>query len=500
MKKVLDSFENFLRLSATNEESVDDGLREHIHVETGLESAVKEAVKDNRPIVIAGTAGSGKTHLLTNAVSSSSGYTVILDLTDTPERDWPQLFDKKRKIVVAGNEGAFLLGKKKGVPGFDVVIDCLHAIQSGNFVSGEKEIMVIDAAGFDVASQHVISKLLSLDILNSFIEVKANDSFKDSWKMLSNNIVRTRVSTLIEIASTKSNAESFTFRQLWQFLSDIVLGSDFREPWFWRFFFGDSEISKQIRAVFPVGCIALPHVGNRLWHGDLNKLEPLFLPQAHKVLHRLIPTIIRTQDEDQRLRIFQLLRFVSLFGLKDSPVDEMLKQGNDLWSQIVAGQHRGLLKAINKYFSFGLLELGDDLKLWMQHDTERRQRKPNVQISIGTALANQFEITKSFAVGNPPKGYPAFFGGRLLLKHKSSLTTLFLTKDLVEGLVKSRSHKSNDRKDIEYDWRLSSFFEKVATNDVMRKDRLDVAHFDFQARKGRLIQWQITDKISVVGS
>jgi hypothetical protein len=194
------------------------------------------------------------------------------------------------------------------------------------------------------------------------------------------------------------------------------------------------------------------------------------------------------------------LRFVSLFGLKDSPVDEMLKQGNDLWSQIVAGQHRGLLKAINKYFSFGLLELGDDLKLWMQHDTERRQRKPNVQISIGTALANQFEITKSFAVGNPPKGYPAFFGGRLLLKHKSSLTTLFLTKDLVEGLVKSRSHKSNDRKDIEYDWRLSSFFEKVATNDVMRKDRLDVAHFDFQARKGRLIQWQITDKISVVGS
>ena len=143
MKKVLDSFENFLRLSATNEESVDDGLREHIHVETGLESAVKDAVKDNRPIVIAGTAGSGKTHLLTNAVSSSSGYTVILDLTDTPEKDWPKLFDKKRKIVVAGNEGAFLLGKEKGVPGFDVVIDCLHAIQSGNFVSGEKEMMVL---------------------------------------------------------------------------------------------------------------------------------------------------------------------------------------------------------------------------------------------------------------------------------------------------------------------------------------------------------------------
>ena len=500
MKKFLDSFDSFLRLSATNDEAVEDTLRSHIHIETGLESAVKDAVKEGRSIVIAGTAGSGKTHLLTTAVNLSAGYTVITDLTQIPDKDLANLLEKKKKFVIAGNEGAFLLGKKKGFPGFEKVIDCLHAIQSGKQIKDGDGIMVIDAAGYDVASQNVIENILGIPILLEYIENKANDSFRDFWKLIANPTVRKRISTLVEIASTRSNAESFTFRQLWQFVSDIVIGSDFQDPWFWRVFFGDSEISKQIRSVFPIGGICLPHVGNRLWHGDLNRLEPLFLTEAQRSLHRMIPNIIRTQDENQKYQIFEKLRLLSLFGLKDSPVDEMLKHGTDLWSQVANNQHRGLLKVINRYFSFGLLDFGDDLELWIQHDTERRQRKPNVQISLGTALADQFEITKSYAVSSPPKGHKPYLGGRLLLKHRPSSATLFLTKDLIEGLVKSRSHKSNDRKDIEHDWRLTTFFEKVATKDSMRKDRLNVAHFDFQARKGRLIRWQIAEKISKVGS
>ena len=497
-KTSLDDLEDFLGLSATNDEWMPDSLRSCVHVSTGLEEAVLAAVKKGMPIAITGTAGSGKSHLLRTVVSASSGYITIPDLTETPERDWNTFFNRPKKIVVAGNEGAFLLGKKNGVKGFAEVIASLHAIQAGDQSPPGLKMMVIDAAGFDAAGQHVIAQLLHLPILTDLVRDRCGNIVNSSWGMLGSKIIREREATLVEIASAYSDTDGFTFRQLWQCVADLLLGSGQDDPWFVQLFADNSEISRRIGRVFKASSVPLPHIGNRLWHADLHRLEPLFIEEARDILKRLLAEFAREEDSARRLELFRRLRLLALFGLAHSPLDRMLKAGTELWATVTRGECRALLKSINRYFSFGIIDFGDDLELWIQHETERRDMKPRVQISLGTATASDFELVKSLAISNPPPGYSSPKGGRRLLRHRPSGAVLHVTKDLVDGLIKVRSHRMHDRQDIEYDWRLARFFEKVASTSA-RPDRLQVADFNFQARSGRVIKWQITDTIQKVG-
>lgn len=358
--------------------------------------------------------------------------------------------------------------------------------------------MVVDAAGFDTAGQHVIASILELPILEEFIAEFSGELAKSAWSMISSKVIRERISKLVEIASAHSETDGFTFRQLWQCVADLVVSAADDQPWFIQLLSGISEVSNRIVQVFDVASLSLPHIGNRLWYADMQRLEPLFIEEARPVLGRLMAVMAREQDPQRRLDIFRALRILALFGLKKSPIDEMLRAGTELWNQVALCHHRGLLQAINQYFAYGLIDLGDDMELWIQHDTERRQVKPRLQVSIGTAAANSLSLVKSLAIANPPSGVSSPKGSRLLLKHENG-ATLSVTKDLVEGLVKMRSHRMTDRQDIEYDWRLTTFFEKVAASGVSRNDKLQVAHFDFQTREGRLSKWQITDSIRKVG-
>lgn len=146
-----------------------------------------------------------------------------------------------------------------------------------------------------------------------------------------------------------------------------------------------------------------------------------------------------------------------------------------------------------------MIEIGDDLELWLQHETERRLIKPEVQISLGTARANDFAIRRSHVIANRPDGVEQIEGGRLLLVHVNG-ATLFVTKDLVDGVLRPRSHRTNERRDVEYDWRIARFFERVAAG-ASRPDRLMAARFDFQARTARLMVWQIgLDRIRKVAA
>jgi hypothetical protein len=493
-----DDLERFLRLSATNDELMPDTLRDRLHVSTGLEDAVRAAVEAGKAVAITGTAGSGKSHLLHTAVSASSGYTCISDLTEQPEADWNSFFSRPKKIVVAGNEGAFLVGQKNGVKGFDRIIASLHAIQAGDDTRPGHDIMIIDAAGFDAAGQHVIGSLLALPVLGEFMTARRGELAAAAWQMMNSAAVRERVAQLVETASAHADTEGFTFRQLWQCVSDMMIGGETDEPWFSRLFYGSSEVSHRIGRVFSPSALALPHVGNRLWHADLERLEPLFIAEAVPVLRRLLAATARETDSEQRLVLFRSVRLLAGFGLRNSPLDSMLRAGTELWSSVTRGESRPLLQAVNRYFAFGLIDFGDDLELWVQHDTERRHLKPPVQISLGSAPASDFALVKSIAICNPPDGITAPKGGRRLLRHVQSRAVLHVTKDLADGLVRIRSHRMHDRQDIEYDWRLTAFFEKVATA-AARPDRLHVATFDFSARTGRIMKWQITERIQKVG-
>ncbi len=489
---------DFLRSSATNVEWMSDELRVALHLTTRLEDVVKQAITEKRNVVIAGTAGSGKTHLL-RSMGLVRGYEVTNDLSALPEEDWSKLFGKGKRAIVAGNEGAFLQASHKGLPGFEHVVKLLHSIQKGEDPSDEGP-TVIDAAGFDPAGSHVIGRLVALDLLKKYAE-GLPDLPSASWQMFEDEHVRERLAVLVEAASAEAGSDGFTFRQLWQFVADMLeAGRKNEQPWFTRVFDGASEVSNRISDVFSLISIPLPHVGNQLWHGDLVRLRDAFLDCALPILDKLLFEMIRDPSKEVRLARFRTLRILAAFGLRQSPIDGMLNSGVDLWSKARSRESAPLLQAINRYFAFGLIELGDDLELWLQHDTERRLIKPDVQISLGAAKASDFAIRRSCVIANKPEGIEQIEGGRLLLVHNPSGATLSVTKDLIDGVLRTRSHRTNERRDVEYDWRLGRFFEQVASV-AARPDRLKVAKFDFQARSGRLMMWQVgTDRIRRVAN
>src|SRR4051812_32914040 len=99
-----------------------DDLRRALSIETGLENVIAAALEENKSIVIAGTAGSGKTHLIRTAGTLKKRH-VVPDLAALPPREWSSLFSSRSSIVVAGNEGAFLTGVRKNLAGFSSVVD-----------------------------------------------------------------------------------------------------------------------------------------------------------------------------------------------------------------------------------------------------------------------------------------------------------------------------------------------------------------------------------------
>jgi hypothetical protein len=490
---LMGDLEDFLTSSATNVERMSDSLRSALNVATGLEEVVRAAIREGRSIAIAGTAGSGKTHLL-QTVGGSAAFRVVEDLTPLPEREWKTLFTNGEKVIVAGNEGAFLQGMHRSYAGFAEVVTSLHEIQKGVDFRGSGPV-VIDAAGFDPAGSHTIEKMLAIPLLAEYVSAKRGTLAKLAWGMLQDPEVLRRIGDLIELASAESDADGFTFRQLWQLVSDLVLGSEDDEAWFTRLFLGKSEVSKRLSQAFDTRTIPLPHVGNHLWHTDLEFLKGIYCEAALPALEYLLSR--RPSNEDERLDQFADLRLLSLFALRESPADSLLRSGSNTWHAVRSGESAPLLQAINRYFAFDLLPLGDDIELWLQHDTERRTFKPNIQISLGSARAGDFELLYSQVVANRPEGVAPVRGGRRILLHGPSRAALSVTKDLVDGILKTRSHRIHDRKDVEYDWRLTTFFEQIARK-ASRPERLRIAEFDFQARTAKMLIWQIGSTIKKV--
>src|SRR5262245_48709450 len=116
-EQLLVDLRDFLTSSATTVEWMSDDLREAVSINTGLENVIEAALAAKRSVVIAGTAGSGKTHLLQRA-GQLKGCNVIPDLAALPDTEWSHIFSQRTPVVVAGNEGAFLSGVANGIAGF----------------------------------------------------------------------------------------------------------------------------------------------------------------------------------------------------------------------------------------------------------------------------------------------------------------------------------------------------------------------------------------------
>ena len=489
------ALKGFLTSSATNVERLPDSLRSQLSIATGLESVISAAIKRKRSVVIAGTAGSGKTHLLKGLDIPAKSYEIVSDLSALPEKKWNNLLRGPRPTIIAGNEGAFVMARSKNYAGFAEVLDLLHmAQQSQDTPHRSKAPIIVDAAGYDPAGQKAISLLVRLPILRDYIRATKPELHCLTWDLFQEPAVCDRLAMCVEAASAESDADGFTFRQLWQFIADLIEGPREGETWIDRTFSGDTEVSRRISTACDPRRFSLPGISSHLWYGDLLHLKSNFLPGAIPVLEQVLqfkPADVQISDWQKRLRA------IALLGLKSSPLDTYFSRGADLWSEVRSGRHIGLIRQINRYFCYGLLDLSSDLELWLQHDTERRVSKSNTQGSLGSVPANHFSLVKSRVIANKTDEMSQLPGSRIMLRHNDSGSSLHITKDLVDAILKTRSHRTLERRDVEYDWRLSKFFDSIAKT-TSRVDRLKVASFNFQVRRARLLSWDVGGVVSKV--
>lgn len=488
-------FRSFLKSSGTNVELLSDELREAITIDTPLASLLEEMLDLGKHVVLTGTAGSGKTHLLAAAMATNRwNYKIVTDLADRPQAEWPQIFTGEAPWLVAGNEGAFLAGADAGIPHFKSIISALHALQSGHDPA-ESQFTLMDVAGFDAGRARLVEKVVRLPIVEDYATDHLSPYPYEAWKLLDDAQILNRLGSLVERASAYSDDGAFTFRHVWKFVADMLLGPP-NETWITRAFSGTSEVSRAIQRSVDESAFAMPHVSGRLWYGDLQGIQEHFLPGGISVLEHELGSPARLEESAESTQEwFREARRVCAFTLKESPLDVTANSRQEMWRGLVErNSARPLLKAVNSYLSYGLLSsIGDDPLLWLQYDTERRAMKPEHQAAIGVARASDFEIVRNRVVPSSIRDDDASLGGRVLLRHGPSDAVLQLSPDLVDEVLQTRSHRVIDREHVEFDWRLFHYLSLVSSSVGAEDESLYMAHWNFARRSGDLVKWHVGD-------
>jgi hypothetical protein len=514
-----EEFRTFLA-SVKTSEGLSADLRQAITVQTGLEGALATALTAPRDVVIAGSAGGGKTHLLD--VLKSSGESDSLELVTWPTQTEPsdrpfirvipdatalareerfRIFDdrppKCLAVAVAINEGPLLeLARSLPSSPFAQAVNLLHQAQRGlKGASDAQQPVVLDVGGFDPIHGKVPGALLALPIARDLIE-ELPCGCEDrrvcprrlAWELLSSSDVRQRVNDLLRLVNLRGQA--VLFRDLWDFVADLILGGSCQDdpptsPWFWRVFFGSSLLSTQLRSVTSPRLTVFPRAEAHIWYGDLLSNEIELLDGTSFV------SPDREPFDGQR---YQWLKAQLFFIVRYESVVDLVRDQFDLQLALALDEGRTgeIVAALNRYMNYGTLTAPRQvLDLWIDMGVERRMDRAEGQVAIGSVVATALRLRRSFAVANHSNPEVQIHGPRHFLVHEESEASLELPPEALNLLRGGRSYRTADRPHTDMEWHISRFFLDIGRT-VARGDRLDVMGLDFDAMEGRVHEYRLS--------
>lgn len=517
----LHEFRRFL-VSRKVAETVTAELRSAISVDTGLEAPLRTALVTGRDVVVAGSAGGGKTHLL-QTLNSAEGLPRAISWPDEPEpardrfvrvvSDATALAAGERNrifaprpsnclaVAVGINEGP-LLNLMRAMPSspFAEAVQLLHRGQVGAVLPTDlKAPVVIDVGGYDPVQSGVVTRLMALPILKTLVQ-ESPCSCEDprvcprrlAWQLLDSERLRRRLNDVLRVANMAGQA--VLFRELWDFVSDLALGGTCANapgqpptsPWFYRVFYGTSRLSSRLQAVADPGLVVFPRLEAHIWHKDWHSARDDLLDQL-----AIIPLAAEGSFGPEEYRWIKSQLF---FVVRAESVLELLREQVDLvlTGALEGGRASEIIGAINRYMSYGTRPPSQQvLELWTDLSVERRMDRAHGQVSIGEVPSSDFEIRRSAAVINHQSSEQAVSGPRYFLVHKPSQTSLGLTPEALSLLRGGRSYRSSDRPHTDMEWHVSRFFSKLGT-EPLRVDRLDVMQLDFEAMRSHTRSYRLS--------
>ncbi len=526
----------FLRSSKTTE-SLSAELASALYVpfilenKEKLETVIAEAVKNGRNVVVAGSAGGGKTMLVNQIISELEKYQVKLNILDELDIENFQIVEnsvtivrdltavsseiatkiirnKSGSFIIAANEGALMDNVFDGY--FDSVIRDLHSLQTGKLPSNENQPIVIDMASVDPLS-NAIQTLLSNKILHQAAELfELQSGNKNSprilaLKQLNNSDVSLAISQLI--TSTLGPGE-VTFRELWNFIADLLLGgqNDVSPPtsvWFWRLFNGETSISELIAKTLKPQFLALPNESFALFTGDIEGLNFSKMTKELWLHPGVIPMDVPNVDIRNDLITWLRIQYVLIEQLASTKSKSIFvgSFSTELNDKVVKQYDKvALIQALNGYFRRKEAAENDSsiLELWIHFMVERRQDRGFGLASLGSVSAGLLDLNSSQSIANL-KGVN-LKGSRLflqpVLENRIFASGLEVNSGLFKAISRGRATSLADRDNDDIDLAIKKFYFDISnTATLERRDVLSILNTP-HAENAREYSWKIGSSIS----
>ena len=464
---------------------------------TTLETEIAEAALAGKTVVVTGAAGGGKTMLVRHVMHELAdqgvqarewragapevpgSVSVVMDLSSLDEGAIPDLGPAMASghLLLAANEGA-LMQYRRQVPEFDRILRLLHEMQSGSDPLPEGNTAIIDLGGTDPVAR-ALEQIVSNDLILAVAarQVDTNPACIDdpetcprsrSLDLLRRPDVRNR---LVRLVSWASHAEVITFRNLWDFATDLLLGGDCSDDstptsaWFFRVFYGDSRLATVVRNSLAPWEVVSPGLSARAHYGDLGSLQEMFgsdwvgLPGGM----------------GDRSRLDWIQAQAAFLGGIDYLLSDLDADDRTSATDVV--------RALNAYMRFyGDASTGaGQLNLWIELSVRRRDERIRSMFSMGQVPAAALTLVHPRITLGLER--IALEGKRRFLVPVSESAglvrpALLLDGRLNEALRKGRAARSVDRSNDDVDWAITSFYARLSDwVGVIDRSAFDTIHF-----------------------
>ena len=498
---MISEFETFLRGTHTSERIGSSELRKAISVDTGLEKPIADALAAGRDVVITGSAGGGKTQFVERVMellANRPGAPVPFPPGETngvPHvlvvRDLTAVHPDKRAETLGGQKGttARLIAANEGTlgsvvqPPFDRVLDTLHEMQQGKSPSDDRLPVVVDLGGFN-PFESAFADILGLPILTEVVNQleccvsPITCPRRRAWKQLQSPEVR---QNLAEVLAVSQGPREVLLRDVWDFVADLAIGGDCQQnpptsTWFWRVFFGESEIAFRLLENIRPELIAMPRDDIRLYYGDWQNLEAE--PLDGVKLQWLPGRPAQATDPMVRRSMMNWLKLqMALVTKPPQESRQLLVSGleSDAAFQVAQEKPDLLVAGLNRYHRYNLeAKIPEQvLELWVDLGIERRQHRPVGMFSLGSVPRASVRISRSEIVGNLPG--TQMKGLRAYLRGPSDNGALRLDHRLLGALLRGRPVRLADRQHEDVDWAIWRFYVDLA--GTQQPGRLEILRF-----------------------
>ena len=499
---------NFLRGTKTSESMEKNGVSDLLFIEPMFSNRLKLSdiivrnLKGGNSVIISGSAGGGKTSLITNIVSKSdlrfeyienmdysseSAIIVVRDLSAVASDygDFIRENFSKRIFLVAGNEGA-LMNKLYFGDTFNQALDLLHKIKVGvtEPLDKKQKLVVVDLPALNpsgyaikalLKNEHVLESVQYLLTLTKCCNDLDSCPRYNSLLQLKDDKVVEYISSIVSEVLT---GHEVLFRDILDWIEDILLNGSCESlddaptsSWFWRIFFGSNKISSILkRELMPESSSIIdPNIRNMLINNDHEKIGGIT-----NGLYYYFGRSASNKNSVLWCKIQFLILYNSYASLDDR--NNFLGNYSSLSTNLNTKELKKIeiIRTLNNYFVQNKNSESDYLNLWCDFSLKRTSSLRNQEcVLLGKVSSDKLLIDSakvlSFSNLNSPDeinfDFKVTSGNRYLnfTSSNGNVVTLELTKMLLKSLKNGRPKTFGDRTRDSMDLSVRNFILECST-------------------------------------